>query len=258
MRRRFLVSLVALTLFTPCLGRAKPPNILFIFTDDHACQAIGAYGSSINRTPHIDRIAREGATFLNSFCTNSICGPSRACVLTGKHSHLNGVLANGRRPFDGSQFTFPQALQTAGYETALIGKWHLQSAPTGFDHWEVLSGQGAYYNPVFKTPQGKRRMEGYCTTITTDLALKWLQGRETQKPFLLMCQHKAPHRTWAPELKHLDRYVDEDIPEPSTLFDDWTGRSPVLANRPIKVDNMTGRSDARGRLARAASNNIVS
>lgn len=212
------------------------PNILFVFTDDHACQSIGAYGSKINKTPHIDRIAREGAVFVNSFCANSICGPSRACVLTGKHSHKNGFYSNGRGPFDGSQFTFPKAMRAAGYSTALIGKWHLNSDPTGFDHWDILPGQGSYYNPDFINASGKRRIEGYCTTITTDLAIDWLQKREADKPFVLMCQHKAPHRTWAPDLKYLDRYTDHDIPEPATLFDDWQGRSSTLAGNAMSID----------------------
>jgi N-acetylglucosamine-6-sulfatase len=212
------------------------PNILFVFTDDHACQSIGAYGSKINKTLNIDRIAREGAVFLNSFCANSICGPSRACVLTGKHSHKNGFYSNGRGPFDGSQFTHPQALRKVGYQTALIGKWHLNSNPTGFDHWDILPGQGSYYNPVMINKDGRRRIEGYCTTITTDLAIDWLKQRDGEKPFLLMCQHKAPHRTWAPELKHLNNYADEDIPEPATLFDNWENRSPTLAGNAMSID----------------------
>ncbi|MFP6764883.1 MAG: sulfatase [Planctomycetaceae bacterium] len=232
--------LPALWFVSLCVGSVcaanTAPNIVFIFTDDHACQSIGAYGSRINQTPNIDRIAREGAVFLNSFCANSICGPSRACVLTGKHSHKNGFYSNGRGPFDGSQFTFPQVLQDTGYQTALVGKWHLNSNPTGFDHWEVLPGQGSYYNPVFISEQGRRRIEGYCTTITTDLALDWLKQRDTDKPFLLMCQHKAPHRTWAPELKHLQRYADRDIPEPDTLFDDWKNRSETLARNAMSID----------------------
>ncbi|MFP6692287.1 MAG: sulfatase-like hydrolase/transferase, partial [Pirellulales bacterium] len=143
------------------------PNILFIFTDDHAPHAIGAYGGvlkEVNPTPNIDQLAREGMLFQNSFCTNSICGPSRAVIQTGKHSHINGFMRNGNR-FDGSQQTFPKLLRTAGYRTAMIGKWHLQSQPQGFDHWEVLPGQGDYYNPDFLTPDGRERVEGYCTDI---------------------------------------------------------------------------------------------
>ncbi|MBM82454.1 MAG: hypothetical protein CMJ78_17965, partial [Planctomycetaceae bacterium] len=215
---------------------AERPNIVFLFTDDHACQSIGAYGSAINETPNIDRLAKEGGIFVNSFCANSICGPSRACVLTGKHSHKNGFLGNGSKPFDGSQFTFPQKLQAVGYQTAMIGKWHLRSNPTGFDHWEVLPGQGSYYNPVFRTQDGRTKYEGYCTTVTTDLALDWLKQRDESKPFLLMCQHKAPHRTWAPDLKHLHKYADVDIPEPETLFDAYKNRSPSLAGNAMSID----------------------
>jgi len=228
----FLLAVVA----SGVTQAADRPNIVFIFTDDHACQSIGAYGSKINKTPNIDRIASEGMLFVNSFCTNSICGPSRASVLTGKHSHKNGFYSNSRNRFDGSQFTFPQDLRKAGYQTALIGKWHLNSDPTGFDHWEILPGQGSYYNPVFLNQGGKRQIEGYCTTITTDLALEWLKQRDGKKPFLLMCQHKAPHRTWAPELKHLNNYADRDIPEPATLFDDWKNRSETLAGNAMSID----------------------
>ncbi len=174
----------------------RRPNIVFIFTDDHAIQSIGAYGSKINKTPHIDRLASEGGIFLNSFCGNSICGPSRASVLTGKHSHKNGFYTNsGGAEFDGSQMTFPKLLQKAGYSTALVGKWHLKSNPTGFDYWEIVPGQGSYYNPDFYTSAGRdkmKRYEGYITDITTDLGLKWLEERDQDKPFLLMCQQKAP------------------------------------------------------------------
>ena len=153
----------AYALLSNILLAADRPNIVFVFSDDHATQAISAYGSKINETPNIDRIAREGAIFYNSFCANSICGPSRACILTGKHSHLNGFLRNGNR-FDPKQTTFPPLLQEAGYQTAMIGKWHLNSDPVGFDYWEVLPGQGSYYNPDFIQMDGsKKRFEGYCT-----------------------------------------------------------------------------------------------
>ena len=236
MRALFVLLFVTVVSTPAAMAAADRPNIVFIFTDDHACQSIGAYGSKINKTPNIDRIGREGAVFLNSFCANSICGPSRACVLTGKHSHKNGFYSNGRGPFDGAQFTFPQAMQKAGYQTALIGKWHLNSNPTGFDHWDILPGQGSYYNPVLIGQDGQRRIEGYCTTITTDLALDWLKQRDNEKPFLLMCQHKAPHRTWAPDLKHLNNYADETIPEPATLFDTWKNRSNTLADNAMSID----------------------
>ena len=205
------------------------PNILFIFSDDHAVQSIGAYGSRINRTPSIDRIADEGAVFLNSFCANSICGPSRANILTGKHSHINGFRRNGNR-FDGSQVTFPKLLQKVGYQTAMLGKWHLSSDPTGFDYWEVLPGQGNYYNPVLLQQDGTRKQyQGYCTDLITDLALDWLkEGRDPEKPFLLMCQHKAPHRNWSPAERHLSLFDGVTVPEPETLFDDYAGRSKLL------------------------------
>jgi N-acetylglucosamine-6-sulfatase len=214
---------------------ATRPNILFIFSDDHACNAIGAYGSRINKTPNIDRIALEGAVFLNNTCCNSICAPSRAAVLTGKHSHANGQMTNAET-FDGSQPTFPKLLQQAGYETALIGKWHLRSDPTGFDYWDVLPGQGDYYNPEFISQEGKRTVYGYNTDVVTDLSIRWMQEqRDPEKPFLLMCQYKAPHRTWMPNIEHLDLYEDEDIPEPTTLFDDYTGRAGSIAKNEMTI-----------------------
>ena len=215
--------------------KSKRPNIVFLFTDDHAVQSIGAYGSRINRTPNIDRLATEGVVFDRCFCCNSICAPSRAAVLTGKHSHANGLMTNGNR-FDGSQTTFPKLLQRAGYETALIGKWHLKTDPTGFNHWEILPGQGSYYNPDFLTAAGKKRYEGYATDVTTDLALDWLKkDRDKDKPFLLMCQHKAPHRTWAPGPDHLTMYDDVTIPEPPSLFDDYANRSELLKANEMSI-----------------------
>jgi N-acetylglucosamine-6-sulfatase len=220
----------------PLCGEEKQPNILFVFSDDHAPQAIGAYGSKINETPNLDRIAREGAIFQNSFCANSICGPSRACILTGKHSHKNGFLRNGNR-FDGSQMTFPKLMQDAGYQTAIIGKWHLSSNPTGFNHWEVLPGQGSYYNPDLIQMNGKKkRYEGYCTDIITENALAWLKDkRDPDKPFILMCQHKAPHRNWSPPPRHFSLYKGMDIPEPETLFDDYAGRSKLLRENEMSL-----------------------
>jgi arylsulfatase A-like enzyme len=205
---------------------AERPNILFVFTDDHATHAISAYGSTINTTPNIDRLANEGMLFTNAFVTNSICGPSRAVILTGKHSHMNGFVANEwGGDFDGNQQTFPKLLQNAGYQTALIGKWHLYSDPTGFDHWEILPGQGRYYNPRLRGPNGTRTIEGYTTDVITDQTLAWLRDRDQDRPFMLMYQHKAPHREWAPGPDHLDMYKDGDIAEPATLFDDHQGRA---------------------------------
>ena len=213
------------------------PNIVFVFSDDHAVQAIGAYGSKINKTPNIDRLAQEGAVFERSFCANSICGPSRACILTGKHSHINGFLRNGNR-FDGSQMTFPPLLQQAGYQTAMIGKWHLGTDPVGFDHWEVLPGQGSYYNPDFLQMDGSRkRRNGYCTDIITQLSLEWLkEKRDPKKPFMLMCQHKAPHRNWSPAARHFEMFK-EDVPEPDTLRDDYAGRSKLLKLNEMSIRN---------------------
>lgn len=216
------------------------PNILFIFSDDHAVNSISAYGGPLAKvapTPNIDRLAREGVLFRNSFCANSICGPSRACILTGKHSHKNGFMRNSRKPFDQSQWTVAKALQQSGYQTAVIGKWHLKSDPVGFDYWEVLPGQGSYYNPDFIQMDGtKKRFEGYATDLTTQKSLEWLEKRDKNRPFLLMCQHKAPHRTFAPALRHLGSLDGETIPEPDTLFDNYGGRSGTLATNEMEID----------------------
>ena len=227
--------LFSLTLSALLPAQDARPNILFVFTDDQASDAISAYGSKINETPNIDRIAREGMLFRNCFCTNSICAPSRAVIQTGKHSHHNGVPTNGEA-FDGSQQTFPKLLQSAGYETAMIGKWHLRSDPTGFDYWQVLIGQGPYYNPPIKTEQGTTCYTGYTTEILTDLAMDWLrEGRDSGKPFMLMYQHKAPHRNWAPGPGQLSLYDDVEIPEPATLFDDWSGRTSATGTQTMTV-----------------------
>ena len=220
------------------LVAADRPNIVFIFSDDHAVEAISAYsGGRLNHTPNIDRLAKEGMVFENSFCANSICGPSRACILTGKHSHVNGFLSNEKARFDGSQETFPKLLQKSGYQTALFGKWHLVSDPTGFDAWEVLPGQGSYYNPDFLQMDGKRkRRPGYCSDIITDLSLDWLKERDDDKPFLLMCQHKAPHRNWSPPARHLTKFDEGDLPLPSTLFDDYANRAGLLKEHEMGID----------------------
>jgi arylsulfatase A-like enzyme len=210
------------------LGAAarKPPNILFIFSDDHAYQAISAYNDprKLIETPHIDRLAREGLRFDRCLVPNSICGPSRASVLTGKYSHSNGFYNNNNSRFDGSQTTFPKLLRAAGYQTALVGKWHLVTDPTGFDEWHILPGQGVYYNPPMIHNGRKVQHHGYVTDIITELSIDWLRKRDRSKPFLLMCQHKAPHREWLPALRHLGHDGDRRYPEPSTLFDDYSGR----------------------------------
>lgn len=214
--------------------KSQRPNILFIFSDDHAYQAIGAYGSKINQTPHIDRLAREGMRFDRCYVTNSICGPSRAVIQTGKYSHLNGFYRNGNR-FNGDQQTFPKLLKTVGYQTAVIGKWHLETAPQGFDYSEILIGQGPYYNPTMIKNGQNVKHTGYTTEIIADLALDWLKnGRDQSKPFMLMCQNKAPHREWEPGPKYFDRYENEKIPEPATLFDDYANRAS-----PARKQDMT-------------------
>jgi arylsulfatase A-like enzyme len=220
---------------------AERPNIVFIFSDDHAVQAMGAYPSWLHDfiekqqvTPNIDRLAKDGVVFANSFCGNSICSPSRAAILTGKHSHLNGVTK--WETFDGRQTTFPKLLQKAGYQTAIIGKWHLTSEPTGFNHWEVLPGQGDYYNPDFLTAKGTVRYEGYCTDIITDRALLWLEQRRAKdKPFMIMIQHKAPHRTWMPGPKYLTWLDDVTVPEPPTLLDDYQGRTKSVSQHQMGI-----------------------
>jgi arylsulfatase A-like enzyme len=212
-------------------GGARGPNIVLIFSDDHAYQAISAYGDErrLIETPAIDRIGREGVRFERCLVPNSICGPSRATVLTGKYSHLNGFYNNSTSRFDGGQTTFPKLLQAGGYQTALVGKWHLVSDPTGFDHWEILPGQGDYYNPRMIRNGERLKRSGYVTDIITDLSLEWLRGRDRERPFLLMCQHKAPHRNWQPALRHLGHDGDRNYPVPETLFDDYAGRG--LAER---------------------------
>jgi arylsulfatase A-like enzyme len=242
--RRFiscLVSTIILSLIaSSTLVAADRPNILFIFSDDHAINSISSYGgplADVAPTPNIDRIAKQGAVFVNSFCGNSICGPSRATILTGKHSHKNGFMRNTGKGFDQSQWTVAKALQAGGYHTAVIGKWHLKTTPQGFDHWEVFPGQGSYYNPVFIQPDGStKQFEGYATDLTTDKAVDWLDQRDTTKPFFLMCQHKAPHRTFAPALRHLGAFDDVEIPEPDTLFDNYENRSKTLAGNEMEID----------------------
>ena len=223
----------------------KRPNIIFIMTDDHASHAMSCYDSKINKTPNLDRIAKEGMRFDNCFCTNSICAPCRAVILTGKHSHINGVIDNRKR-FDGSQQTFPKLLQKAGYQTAMIGKWHLKTDPTGFDYWSVLIGQGPYYNPPMKTPNGTVKYTGYTTDIITLLALDWLQHkRDKDKPFCLMYQHKAPHRNWQPGPEHLTMYDDVTIPEPETLFDDYSNRGRAAKEQDMSIEKTMNNSDLK-------------
>jgi arylsulfatase A-like enzyme len=230
-----LGALAACRAAEPEPTRPRRPNILFVYSDDHATAAVGAYGSSVARTPSIDRLAAEGLVFDAAFCTNAICAPARAVVLTGRHSHRNGVVDNSA-VFDGGQVTFPKLLQRAGYQTALIGKWHLKSDPTGFDHWEILPGQGHYYGPEFRSASGRRSFDGHVTAVTTDLALQWLdEQRDPERPFLLMCQFKAPHRPWMPAPGQLHLYEGQRLPEPATLFDDHAGRSAAARQAEMTI-----------------------
>jgi arylsulfatase A-like enzyme len=199
------------------------PNILFIMTDDHSYQTISAYSDKLIQTPNLDRISNEGVIFKNSFVGNSICAPSRATLLTGKHTHKSGQI-NNAVTFDGSQLTFPKLLQEAGYATALIGKWHLGSDPTGFDYWNILPGQGVYYNPDFIEMGKRKQVKGYCTNLTTDFGIDWLDKRDKEKPFCLLLHHKAPHRTWEPDTAYLDEFKDQIFPVPENFFDNYEGR----------------------------------
>ncbi len=216
--------------------RAARPNILFIMSDDHAQRAVSAYGDSLIETPNIDRIADQGVLFANSFVTNSICAPSRAVLLTGKYSHVNGLRDN-RDAFDGSQETFPKLLRAAGYETAIVGKWHLKTEPTGFDTWRILVDQGQYYNPDFIENGVTVQRQGYVTDVITDMALEFLRARDPEKPFALLYQHKAPHRNWMPDTRHLERFAERDIPIPPTFDDDYDGRL-AAAGQDMRVADM--------------------
>jgi arylsulfatase A-like enzyme len=222
--------------------RDAQPNILFIMSDDHAAHAITAYGSRINKTPHIDRIAAGGARFNHCYCTNSICTPSRATILTGQYAHRNGVSTLNDR-IDGRRDGLVQKhLQHAGYETAIIGKWHLghggEADPTGFDHWCVLPGQGAYHNPFMRENGHDRRFTGYVSQVITEQSINWLEQRDTSKPFALMCHHKAPHRPWTPGHDYQHLYENEDIPEPDTLWDDYANRAKAAEVARMRMEDL--------------------
>ena len=220
-----------------CSTAKNRPNILFIMSDDHAEQAISCYGSKLIQTPNIDRIAQKGIRFENSFVTNSICAPCRAVLLTGKYSHINGLKDN-RDTFDGSQQTFPKLLQQAGYQTGIIGKWHLKSAPTGFDVWKILRGQGNYYNPIFLSSEGEKQIKGYVTDIITDVAIETIENRDKNKPFCMLVHNKAPHRNWMPNLKYLNEFEDRDLPLPETFYDDYSTRSAAAKEADMRIDDM--------------------
>jgi arylsulfatase A-like enzyme len=215
----------------------KRPNIIYIMTDDHAAHALSCYGSKINTTPSLDRLAAEGMLFKNAFVTNALCGPSRATLLTGLYSHKNGFRDNTPNTrFDSSQITFPKLLRQAGYQTAVIGKWHLNSDPVGFDHWSVLIGQGRYIDPVF-VEMGQRKVEkGYVTDVITDKSIEWIRQRDASKPFCLLYHHKAPHREWTPDAKHAKLYEDKDLPVPRTFNDDYANRATPARDQQMTVD----------------------
>ncbi|MDP3436065.1 MAG: sulfatase [Bacteroidales bacterium] len=213
----------------PRKGDIKPLNIVYIMSDDHSYQTISCYDNRFIRTPNIDGIAANGVRFTNSFVANSISGPSRACMLTGKFSHKNGMTTNATR-FDSTQVTFPKLLQNAGYQTAIFGKWHLKSEPSGFDKWEILVGQGQYYDPIFITPTGRVTHKGYSTTVITDLTLDWMENeRDRERPFCLVIHHKAPHRNWMPDTGEIDLFEDVTFPLPETFYDDYKGRPAAAA-----------------------------
>ncbi|MGD0092161.1 MAG: sulfatase [Planctomycetota bacterium] len=244
-------------------GEGAPPqrpNILYIMADDHGSQAISAYGprgqapASGNseaewvsllgtKTPNLDRLATHGMRFTNCFVTNSICTPSRACILTGKYSHINGVPVFNR--FDGSQPTLAKYLQAGGYHTGMIGKWHLGSDPTGFDYWNILPGQGVYHNPVFIEMGTRKNHTGYATDLITDSAIEFLKNRPKDKPFFLMCHHKAPHRPWEPDDKHAHMYDDVEIHEPATFNDTYATRCPAAAEATMTIDRHLTRRDLK-------------
>jgi arylsulfatase A-like enzyme len=233
-----LFAVLGLLLAGGAMAESRP-NIVWVFSDDHSYQTIGAYGGrlqSLNPSPNIDRLAREGMRFDRAYVGNSICAPSRATLLTGKHSHLNGKYDN-RGPFNHDQQQFQKILQKNGYQTVMVGKIHLNGQMQGFDYWEVLPGQGKYYNPDFVTEEGKTTYEGYTSDIITDRALNWLENnRDKEKPFMLMVHHKAPHRNWQPAKRHMEKYSDVEIPEPANLFDDYSTRSEAAHGQTMEID----------------------
>jgi len=243
----FLVLFTVLFLAVGCTNKAEQrPNIVFIMSDDHAYQALSAYSDHLINTPNIDRIANEGIRFTNACVTNSICAPSRATILTGKHTHIHGKIDN-RMPFDTTNVTFPQLLHNAGYQTAMFGKLHFGNNPKGFDEFKILPGQGQYYNPRFITNEGDTTIIGHCTDIITDLTLDWMENRrEEDKPFLLMYLHKAPHRPWDPAERHYKEYMKKTFPEPKTLFDDYEGRGSAAREAEMNIlKHMTYGHDAK-------------
>lgn len=242
----------AVVLRCPAAGGTPRPNIIFVFSDDHSIQTIGAYGNRLGEfcrqqgvTPNIDRLAAEGGLFVNSFCANSLCSPSRATVLTGVHSHLNGVRNLGE-PLKPGIWTYPVALRDAGYQTAVIGKWHLGDTRPEFDYWRILPGQGEYIDPVFIGPDGREKHAGYVSDIMTEMALDWLKKRDPVKPFFLSVQHKAPHRNWIPPARYAHWLEDVTVPEPETLFDDYSHRASPAHNQKMTIaKDMSLKSDLK-------------
>ena len=227
--RKFHYTMAALTAIgslASCSDADKRCNIVFIMTDDHTAQMMSCFDDRHVHTPNLDRIAADGVRFTNAFVANSLSGPSRACLLTGKHSCANHFYDNSSCVFDFSQQTFPKLLQEAGYQTAIVGKLHLEANPEGFDYWEIIPGQGDYYNPHFITSDGNMHQEkGYLTNLITDKSIEWLEnGRDKDKPFCIMIHHKAVHRNWLPEMKYLREYEDKTFELPDNFCDDYAGR----------------------------------
>ena len=238
---RFFVRTLLLSTVWPTVaataedaGPSSKPNIVFVLSDDHAAHAVSAYGSRINQTPNIDRLAREGMLFENCFAVNSICAPSRASILTGLYGHVNGVRDNGGRLRPGLA-TFPKLLQQAGYATAVIGKWHLKDPPEGFDHWCILPGQGAYFDPPMIANDRQERFSGYVSEVITDRAIEWLGQRDSGKPFCLLVHHKAPHANWEPGPRYADLFRETPIPEPATFHDDHATRGQAIRSHRLFV-----------------------
>jgi arylsulfatase A-like enzyme len=225
-----------LLLFIPfCLPAQNRPNIIYIMSDDHDADAISAYNKTLIQTPNIDRLAKEGMLFTRNFVANSICGPVRATLLTGQHSHKNGI-KNNRTRFDSTKITMPRLFQQHGYQTALVGKWHLHSYPAGFDYWKILPGQGLYFDPRFISMNGDTTtIPGYATDVICDEAIKWLDNRDPGKPFVLHIHHKAPHRYFLAPLKYIEQYHNKTFPEPNTLYNDTTGKGTAWKMQTMSI-----------------------